>query len=207
MSDGRSLYKITDDILEFDKLLNDIVDENGEPRKPTPEEMGTLQKWCDQNLENFTGKIDSYCRYIRNLELAAKNIKSEYDNFKDEVTRLSKRKTAYENKAKTVKGLLWYCLQRLGLDGYKTDYFSIKEQNTKPSVTIAVDADLSTVPEKYLKPRELDTLAILDGIKSGELIQKEDPLARGKIYKAGENGECVELKGVFCLPGKALYIR
>ena len=204
---GQTLYKITDDILEFDKLLNDIVDEDGNPRKPTDEEMKTLEAWCDQNLENFTNKIDSYCRYIRNLELAAKNTKSEYDNFKDEVNRLSKRKTAYENKARTVKGLLWYCLQRLGLDGYKTDYFSIKEQNTRPSVTIAVNADLSLVPDKYLKPREIDCTAIIDGIKAGELVQSDDPLHRGKIYTVGADGEPVEIKGVFCLSGKALYIR
>lgn len=206
---GQSLYKITDDIIEFDKILEEVVDEEGNPREPTPEEWDTLQKWCDQNLANFTGKVDSYCRFIKNLDLSAKNAKAEYDNFKEETTRLSRRKAAFENRAKTVKNLLWYCMQRLDIHEYKTDYFSLKEQNTQKSITVQPGTDLSTIPEEYLKPRELDIMAVKEGLKSGALVQDEDnPLHKGKVYIKGADGKDMqELKGVIALQGKTLYIR
>ena len=205
---SQSLYKITDDILEFNKLLEDIVDEDGNPREPTEEEWKTLQDWCDQNLANFTGKVDSYCRFIKNLDLSAKNAKAEYDNFKEEASRLSRRKAAFENRAKTVKNLLYYCMQRLDIHEYKTDYFSLKEQNTQASVSLRADADLSKLPEQFLKPRELSAAAIKDALKSGALVQDNDnPLHRGKGYMKGADDQLIELEGVICLPGKTLYIR
>lgn len=204
---SQSLYKITDDILEFNKLLEDIVDEDGNPREPTEEEWKTLQAWFDQNLSSFTGKVDNYCRFIKNLDLSAKNAKAEYDNFKEEVSRLSKRKTAFENRAKTVKSLLYYCMKRLDLTEYKTDCFSLKEQNTQASVTLTADADLSKLPDDYLKPREINAAAVKEGLKSGALVQdNENPLHKGRVYmKKGD--ELIELPGVIVLQGKTLYIR
>ena len=71
------------------------------------------------------------------------------------------------------------------------------------SVTYVGD-DLGHVPECYLKPRELDTLAIKADIKAGKLRVGTDGLERGKVIDE-ITGEAIQ--GIYATQGTALVIR
>lgn len=200
-----TLYEITDDLKALNNLMENMVDENGNPREPTEEEMETMKRWFEVSAEDFEKKFDSYCRFVKNLRIDAECADSERKAYKGELDRLSARAKAAENKAKNVTGLLWYCMQRLNMKKFKTALFSASEQNAQIKIEVLKGASLKDVPEEYLKPRELDTVAIKNAIKDGTLKQGDGtPLGESKLFVVA-TGE--ELKNVRWTQGKALIIR
>ena len=204
-----TLYEITGDILALNNLLESLVDENGEPRGMTPEEMETAQKWFDLAESDFKKKFDNICKFIKNLKLSAEQAEAERKLYADELARLSRRAKAFEARAKGVQSLLWWCMSRLGLNkaGYKTDLFSAKEQNTQKQIATTSLYDWHKIPEQYLKTPELDTVAIKQALKDGELYQKDGEADYGKLFFAVGAGKDTVLDGVSCLQGCALVIR
>ena len=201
---GKTMYEITGDLLTLDKMLAEIVDEDGNPREPTEEERKTLEDWFNCSLQDFETKFDNICKYIKNLKIEAEIAEGERKAHKDELDRLSKRAKAYENKAKNINGLLWFSMQRLGLKKYKTSLFSAGEQNTQMKVEALLGSDLRDVPEEFLKPRELDTAKIREALTSGRLVRGDgSPLGTNKVFFA--DGK--ELKDVRATQGQALIIR
>lgn len=201
---GKKMYEITGDLLTLDKMLAEIVDEDGNPREPTEEERKTLEEWFKCSLQDFETKFDNICKYIKNLKIEAEVAEGERKAHKDELDRLSKRAKAYENKAKNINGFLWFSMQRLGLKKYKTSLFSAGEQNTQIKVEALLGSDLRFVPEEFLKPRELDTTKIKEALSSGRLIRGDGtPLGENKVFFA--DGK--ELKDVRATQGQALIIR
>ena len=205
MEKKKTMYEITGDLIELNKLMDDIVDENGEPREPTEAELETMRDWFKTSEAEFKEKFDNYCKFIKNLQIEASVATAEKDAHKKEMDRLSKRSKAMENRAATVKNLLWWSMDKLGLskEGFKTSLFSAKEQNTKGSIVELTTYDYRKIPEEFLKQPELDRTAISQALKDGELIQKEGQENYGKIFL--RNGEVLE--GLSYVQGKALYIR
>ena len=205
MEKKKTMYEITGDLIELNKLMDDIVDEDGEPREPTEAELETMRDWFKTSEVEFKEKFDNYCKFIKNLQIEASVATAEKDAHKKEMDRLSKRSKAMENRAATVKNLLWWSMDKLGLskEGFKTSLFSAKEQNTKGSIVELTTYDYRKIPEEFLKQPELDRTAISQALKDGELIQKEGQENYGKIFL--RNGEVLE--GLSYVQGKALYIR
>ena len=205
MEKKKTMYEITGDLIELNKLMDDIVDENGEPREPTEAELETMRNWFKTSEAEFKEKFDNYCKFIKNLQIEASVATAEKEAHKKEMDRLSKRSKAMENRAATVKNLLWWSMDKLGLskEGFKTSLFSVKEQNTKGSIVELTTYDYRKIPEEFLKQPELDRTAICQALKDGELIQKEGQENYGKIFL--KNGEVLE--GLAYVQGKALYIR
>lgn len=205
MEKKKTMYEITGDLIELNKLMDDIVDENGEPREPTEAELETMRDWFRASETEFKEKFDNYCKFIKNLQIEASVATAEKEAHKKEMDRLSKRSKAMENRAVTVKNLLWWSMDKLGLskEGFKTSLFSAKEQNTKGSIVELTTYDYRKIPEEFLKQPELDRTAISQALKDGELIQKEGQENYGKIFL--RNGEVLE--GLSYVQGKALYIR
>jgi hypothetical protein len=200
-----SMYEITGDIISLNKMLEEIVDENGNPREPTEEERKTLEEWFSCSLQDFEKKFDNICKFIKNLKIEAEIADGERKAHKDELDRLSKRAKACENKAKNINDLLWFSMQRLGLKKYKTSLFSAGEQNTQIKIETILGSNLKEVPEEYLKPRELDTTKIKEALSCGILKRGDGtPLGTNKIFFT-ENGK--ELKDVRAIQGQALIIR
>ena len=181
-----TLYEITGDLIELNKLMENLVDENGEPREPTEKEFETMKGWFTESYNGFKAKFDNYCKFIKNLQLSAANAEAEKQNFKAENSRLTKRATAYENRAKAVRNLLRWGMERLSLQNFKNDVFTANIQNMGGKVIkIAITAtqkDLSALPEKYLKPREVDTKAILQDLKDGVLEEREGIQNYSKVF-------------------------
>ena len=181
-----TLYEITGDLISLNKLMENLVDENGEPREPTAEEFENMKNWFTESYDGFKSKFDNYCKFIKNLQLSAANAEAEKQNFKAENSRLTKRATAYENRAKAVRNLLRWGMERLNLQKFKSNVFTANIQNMGDKVIkIAISAtqkDLSALPEKYLKPREVDTKAILQDLKDGVLEEREGIQNYSKVF-------------------------
>lgn len=205
MSDKKkSLYEITDDIEAAYKLVQDAVDEDGSPRELTDDEMTFIRACFECSEEEFIGKFDGYCKFIKKLKLSAANAESERKNYKDELDRLSRRAKVADNTATRIQGMLRWGMERLKMKNFKTDLFSAGIQNTQLKIEPRAGDDLSGVPEKFLKPRELNISAIKEAIKAGELTaHTEEGLDYGKI--TNEAGE--QVKGIFVTQGTALVIR
>ena len=207
-----TLYEITGEFIALKDMLESLVDENGEPRDMTDEEKETVKKWFDLTEADFKKKFDNICKFIKNLKLSAETAEAERKLYADELSRFSRRAKAFESRAKSIQSLLWWCMSRLGLNkaGYKTDLFSAKEQNTQKQINTGAMYDWHDIPEEYLKQPELDTVAIKQALKDGELYQKDEADAGidyDKLYF--KNGEYKDqpLKGISCTQGRALVIR
>ena len=193
-----TLYEITGDLIELNKLMENLVDENGEPREPTEEEFETMKEWFTETYDGFKAKFDNYCKFIKNLQLSAANAEAEKQNFKAENSLLTKRAAAYENRAKAVRNLLRWGMERLNLQKFKNDVFTANIQNMGGKVIkIAITAtqkDLSALPEKYLKPREVDTKAILQDLKDGALEERDGIQNYSKVFiKNGDVLPCIHV--------------
>ena len=197
------LYDIAEDLLSLNDLIESLVDENGEPREPTEEEMQEMKKWFEVTYEELQNKFDSYCKFIKNLKLSSENADSERKNMKDELDRLAKRAKARENQRNAVQGLLRWNLERLGIKTFKSDLFTANIQNGQKQVSLASTAKIEDIPAEYLKPRELDTVAVKDALKDGVLIQKEGAENYGKVFTR----EGVEIKGLMVIQGTNSIIR
>lgn len=181
-----ALYEITGDILNIYALLDSLVDDNGEPREPTEAELETMKQWMAENIDDFKKKFDNCCRLIKNLRLAADNAEAAKKNFKAEGTRLTRRHKALENRARSVQELLRWNMERIALDKFKSDCFSANIQNIGGKVvSVASTVDTAQIPERYLKPREVDTAAILQDLKDGILEERDGIENRTKVFVKG----------------------
>lgn len=181
-----ALYEITGDILNIYALLDSLVDDNGEPREPTEAELETMKQWMAENIDDFKKKFDNCCRLIKNLRLAADNAEAAKKNFKAEGTRLTRRHKALENRARSVQELLRWNMERIALDKFKSDCFSANIQNIGGKVvSVASTVDTAEIPELYLKPREVDTAAILQDLKDGILEERDGIENRTKVFVKG----------------------
>lgn len=193
-----TLYEITGDLISLNKLMENLVDENGEPREPTEEEFETMKDWFTETYDGFKAKFDNYCKFIKNLQLSAANAEAEKQNFKAENSRLTKRAAAYENRAKAVRNLLRWGMERLDLQKFKNDVFTANIQNMGGKVIKVSDfarpEDISALPEKYLKPREVDTKAILQDLKDGALEERDGLQNYSKVFiKNGDALPCIHV--------------
>ncbi len=184
-----TLYEITGDLIGLSNLMESLVDENGEPREPTAEEFETMKQWFNEDTDRFKAKFDNYCKFIKNLKMSAENAEAEKNNFKAEGARLTKRATAFANREKTVKTLLRWGMERLHLQKFKTDFFTASIQNIGGKVIhvseLAQPKDINALPEKYLKPREVNTKAILQDLKDGLLEEREGAMNFTKVFVKG----------------------
>jgi hypothetical protein len=197
-----TLYEITGDVLALKSLMDSLVDEDGNPREPTEEELAQLQAWAICSKDEFVKKIEGCCKYIKNLEIDAADCDAERKNRKDELDRLSKRSKAYENKAKSVKNLLWFGMERLKMKTCKTLLFNLNIQNTRKSVNPLVGYDWHKIPEELLKV-EVDTGEVQKLMSAGRIITKDGDLNYGKLF--WDSGK--EIQGIKWAQGSALVIR
>ena len=200
---SKTMYAITEDIKAISDLMNGFVDDDGEPREPTPEEFEELKALFSESEAEFKRKFDGYCKFIKNLKLQAEEVTDEKNRINKESKRLVKREKAFLNRAKSVQDLLRYNMQCLKMKDFKTSLFSAREQNTAYSVAIQSTFDVSKMPEEFLKPKEVSTTAIKTAVGLGNLIQKDGIENRGKLFYP--NGE--QLEGIIYLQGSALVLR
>jgi cell division protein FtsB len=200
-----TIYNIISDIKALESLINGLTDEEtGEVREIDEEEKQSFLGWIKENEANFSEKFDNICRFFKNLKAQADVATAEKDTLRAEMDRLSKRSKARENEADRLKGLLWYALDSLKMQKFKTDLFSAGVQNTRKTAKPTMVFNPDEIPSVYLK-RELSSSAIYDAVKDGSLYEKEGPANITKLFYKDADGEH-ELKGVGYTQGQALVI-
>jgi hypothetical protein len=188
------MYEIVSDIKAIEILVESLVDEDGNRREPTEEEKETILKWIGESENAFYAKADNICKFVKNLQIEANIADAERKAHKDELDRLSRTANARENKARAVKGILHYAMDRLNLKKYKSALFSLNIQATAKTARMMSGKE---VPLEYAKPNELDSSKVKEALKDGSLIEKE-----GVLYTIrGEN------TGIAYLGGETLVIR
>lgn len=194
----QTLYEITSDMNAIFNLVQSLEDDEGNPREPTEEEKQILSEWFGKSESDFERKFDSYNKFISNLKYDASVCETERKSMKDEMDRLSRRAKTAGNKVEVMKNNLRFCLERLGLQKFKTAEFSATIQNVGGKTFYALQGSkLDGIPEKFLKPRELDVQKIKDAVKGGELEIREtdeNPLNRTKVFYAGKDEELPEIR-------------
>jgi hypothetical protein len=201
-----TIYNIIADIKALESLINGLTDEEtGEVREIDEEEKQSFLCWVNENEANFSEKFDSICRFFKNLKAQSDVATAEKDTLRAEMDRLSKRAHARENEADRLKGLLWYALDSLKMQKFKTDLFSAGIQNTRKTAKPTMVFNPDEIPVVYLK-RELAPSAISEAVKDGSLYEKSGPENIQKLFYQDDTGEH-ELKGVAYVQGHALVIR
>lgn len=150
-----TLYEITDEARQIQDLIENAVDENGEPRELNEDELGIISHFFLENQEHFEEKIDSYGKVMANLKLQEDTAKAQKDAYKSELDRLSARARAFGNRRESLKLNLQYAMELLHKDKVKTALFSFNIQNKPMSINID-NAVLSSIPDKYLKKKSVN---------------------------------------------------
>lgn len=192
------LYEITDDVKAVYDLFQSAVDDEGNPRPLTEDEEKYLQECFNVSKDDFEKKFDSYGKFMANLKLEADNAEAERKNFKAEMDRLSSRAKAYENRRERVKAYLFYAMQNIGIDKFKSSLFSANVQSSPLSVEVVDSSTVKAIPDKFLKPREVNLVAVKEGIKNGTIIVTDS----GKLFYEGE-----VMPGLMAKRNKILVIR
>jgi hypothetical protein len=150
-------------------------------RSYTPVLDRTLAAWFEESEANFDDKFDNYGRYMKNLSVEAAVAAAEKDALKAEMDRLSRRVKAAEAKQDSLRALLMFTFERMGITKHKTWLFTAYTQNTvksaKPAPLFAPDK----APDLILN-RELSSGMIKEALASGRLHEKEGDLERGKLF-------------------------
>jgi len=189
------MYEISQDIKALQDLFDSAVDENGEPRELNDDEKAYLNDCALKSEDDFNSKFDSYCKFMANLKADADAADGERKALKSELDRLSSRAKAMSNRREAVKSWLFYNMQILGIEKHKTSLFSANTQATPMAIKCV--SILKDIPECFLKPRELNTTAIKEAIKTGSIKVVDNEL----FYE----GVCLD--GVLAETSKILVIR
>ena len=146
-----SIYELTGEVLTLWALM-----ESGE----LDDEMLIGAMECSQ--EELHIKIESYCKWIKNMESDIAGLKAEEERLKD------KRKTM-ENTIDRAKKAMKAAMEVTGEKKIKGDLFTVAIQ-ANPASVVVDEQCLENIPEKYLISQEpkLDKKKIAEDIKAGE---------------------------------------
>jgi hypothetical protein len=189
-----NMYEITQDMRALYSLIENLEDNDGNPREPSEDEKKTMLGWIGQTELAFNEKADNICRFIKNLGIEADIAKAEYQAHKEEMERLSRTAKARENKMKTVRMILHDAMNALKIKKYKSALFSVNIQATQKSAKMISGAP---VPPEWAKPLELDSGKVKTAIEEGSLVAID-----GALYT--QNGEKT---GISWLGSETIVIR
>ena len=193
-----TLYEITGDAIAIQQLIENAVDEEGNPRDLTENENKIIDEFLKENSENLEEKANAYGKIISNFGIMADNADNERKMLKAEMDRLSKRSKSFANKKEQLKTRLYEAMNFLKIPKIKTALFSFSVKENPVSVNVD-NAIISTIPDRYLN-KEISKSAIKDGLKTGALVV----LDSGEIYEPKSG---LILQGVKIEKSKSLQIR
>ena len=145
-----SIYELTEEVLTLWALM-----ESGE----LDDEM--LIGAMEYSQEELHIKIESYCKWIKNMESDIAGLKAEEERLKD------KRKTM-ENTIDRAKKAMKAAMEVSGEKKIKGDLFTISIQANPESVFLD-EQYIENIPPKYLKVKdpEIDKAKLKEDLKNG----------------------------------------
>lgn len=150
------LYELTKELQQLQDQLYGIALEL------PPEE---IEARLDQFGAQFEYKAEQIAKMIRNM-------KADAEILDKEAAHLEARKSALENRAKSLSTYLLRNMQALGINHVKGDILNIALRNNPPSVAIV---NLMEIPEQFTciipERREADKVKIMAHFKdTGEIV-------------------------------------
>lgn len=148
-----NIYEITNQF-SFLKTL----EESGEV------DEASIKGALDVAKEDLAGKLEDYCKVIKNFE-------AEIDGLKAEEKRLAERRAVKENAIERMKKAMKWAVEQSGDNKIPCGTFTVAVQKNPQKCII--DLSIADIPAKYLIPQEpkIDNKLLLDDLKaSGEQV-------------------------------------
>ena len=143
-----NIYEITN---QFSLLKT--LEESGEVDEES------IKGALDVAKEDLAGKLEDYCKVIKNFE-------AEIDGLKAEEKRLAERRAVKENAIERMKKAMKWAVEQSGDNKIPCGTFTVAVQKN-PQKCI-VDLSVADIPAKYLIPQEpkIDNKLLLDDLKA-----------------------------------------
>jgi len=141
----KNLYDLTQDMLDFEVLMNQATDEETGAVDMPDETIARYFK-----LEEATAdKIDSYIHLMENLTAEAAIRKAEYETFRDLIAKHHKAAKSAEARIARLKEYMKSCMEMAGRLEIKTDHFTVKvvKNGGNPAVIVPDNPDFKTWPD------------------------------------------------------------
>ena len=156
----KPLYKLNE---QYQELLDKLTYEEVENEEELLNELTKIVIEVEEKAENTA--------------IIIKKLDAEAEMIRKEEKRLSDRRKALENNAKSLKSNLEYSMKLQDKKKFKTEHFSFNIQKNAPSVKIT---DEEKALERYKRVTEsIDKAKLKDDLKNGveldyaELVQTE----------------------------------
>lgn len=133
-----NLYELTSDLLKLQELL-----EEGEL------DAEALADAMSYTKEEFSSKMEGYCKVIRNIENSISGLKAEEE-------RMASRRKAMENNIKAMKSRMLDAMVTTDTKKVEGELFTISRAKTAPSVKFDIPDDQITklLSARWLVPVE-----------------------------------------------------
>lgn len=161
------LTEITDDLLALDALL----DERGGDVSD-PEIEAQIDAWFAEFEGAFDEKIDAYVGYIRELQKAAENVRTEYRRLRD-------RAQNFDARVVSLKGRLLGAMTTLGRSKVRTDRNTVYLATDGGKQRLEIDRDKTPITYWRPGPPELDEKRIRTELEAGQELDFARLLPRG----------------------------
>ena len=167
-----NLYEISEDIRKLETLIDEAEFISWASDKEVNSEglQEALTEAMAESQLDLSDKVSNIVKMLRSWEATAEAIKSEE-------TRLAKRRTAINNKHKTLKSYLLVSLQKIDAPKLVLDIATVSRAKGRESVVIDDELDL---PQGYYKT---------------EAIVKPEKTALKKLWNATPEDARKEFKG------------
>lgn len=143
-----TLYKLNEN---YEQTLNKILFNDLENEDDLIEELAKLEIVIEEKAENTA--------------IVLKELEAQINKFKEEETRLSKRRKTLENNVKFLKSNLEDTMILQDKKKFKTEHFSFNLQKNAPSVKI-LDEEKALNNYKKIK-EEIDKQKLKEDLKNG----------------------------------------
>jgi len=169
----QSIFDIADN---FEALWQMMEDLDGDITED-PQTFQAYKDFCAELETNLKDKADSYARIITDANAKAMSIDAE-------IKRLGKLKTSHVNKAKKLKELLQFAMEKTGQVKFETDLhkFGIQKAGGKQKLDVMIPP--TELPEKYqMMMIDADKDKLRAAIAAGEEIEGVTLMERGSYLR------------------------
>lgn len=167
-----SLYGITQNLAAMDHAVTEALEAD-----VTDEVLVDIVAGQMSLEKDLAAKLESYCRFIRELESLA-------SSRQEEAKRIASLGSITSNKATRLKAAVKEGLNRIGKTKISTPTFEIRIQKAGGKLPLVLNCSDDAIPEFFLKTvttTTVDKEKIREAIEGGEILEFASLAERGTI--------------------------
>lgn len=161
------LYELTSDLLVLQEMLENPLDDEQ-----------VLKDTLEAVQGEYEGKLEAYCKVIKNLE-------ADRDAKKSEAKRLTDSAKTLDNNIERLKKAMFDSMKTTNTPKVKGQLFTVAIQKNGGKLPVIVDVDTSELPDELVKIVESPDLEAI-----GKLLES----GNCKYAHYGERGESLRIK-------------